>query len=47
MGRNFAQMEMRLIMLQLFHRFNFALGGASAGYNPETFHGINRGTMGW
>eukprot|EP00039_Didymoeca_costata_P009171 m.121292 g.121292 ORF g.121292 m.121292 type:complete len:588 (-) comp14386_c0_seq5:2725-4488(-) len=46
MGRNFAQMEMRVILLHLFHNFKFELGGTTARYNPDTFLGINRGTMG-
>lgn len=46
MGRNFAQMEMRLILVTLFRHFNFELAGSSASYDPETFQGINRGTMG-
>lgn len=46
MGRNFAQMEMRLILLQLFSHFQFELGGSTARYDPGTFFGVNRGTMG-
>lgn len=46
MGRNFAQMEMRLILAMLIRNFNFELAGSSAAFNPETFQGINRGTMG-
>lgn len=55
LGRNFAQMEMRLIMLYLFKRFSFSFAppydkithvksGATPGVNE--FRGINRGTMG-
>lgn len=55
LGRNFAQMEMRLILPYLFKQFEFSLGsayerlagvelGATPGLNE--FRGINRATMG-
>jgi cytochrome P450 len=55
LGRNFAQMEMRLIMLYLFRRFSFSLAppydklmhvksGPTAAI--DAFRGVNRGTMG-
>lgn len=55
LGRNFAQMEMRLILLYLFHRFEFKLAPpydtlttAKLGATPDVheFRGINRATMG-
>lgn len=55
LGRNFAQMEMRLIMLYLFRDFTFSLAPAyqkvtnrvlGADPGPNEFRGINRGTMG-
>ena len=46
MGKNFAQMEMRVILCHLFHHFEFGLDGPSANYDPATFYGVNRGTMG-
>lgn len=55
LGRNFAQMEMRLIMLYLFRDFDFTLAqpydklmGAKLGASPDIgeFRGINRATMG-
>jgi len=55
LGRNFAQMEMRLIMLHLLWRFTFQLAppydrlvGEDSCPAPDVaeFRGINRGTMG-
>mmetsp|Transcript_15004 Transcript_15004/g.31422 ORF Transcript_15004/g.31422 Transcript_15004/m.31422 type:complete len:622 (-) Transcript_15004:275-2140(-) len=55
LGRNFAQLEMRLIMLYLLQRFEFKLAppydqlmGVETGVLPGVleFRGINRGTMG-
>jgi cytochrome P450 len=55
LGRNFAQMEMRLIMINLLSRFDFTLAppydrliGVTTGPAPgvSEFRGINRGTMG-
>jgi len=55
LGRNFAQMEMRLIMLYLFRRFSFSfappydkLMHVKSGPTADIgeFRGINRGTMG-
>jgi len=55
LGRNFAQMEMRLIMLYLLRRFDFRLAPpydeltaaeSSAAPGASEFRGINRGTMG-
>jgi len=55
LGRNFAQLEMRLILLHLLRRLEFQLAppydelvgqelGVVAGL--QQFHGVNRGTMG-
>lgn len=55
LGRNFAQMEMRLILLNLFRDFDFKLAppydtliGSKMGPAPEQheFRGVNRATMG-
>jgi len=55
LGRNFAQMEMRLIMLYLFRRFSFSLAPPydtlmhkECGPVPDVdeFRGVNRATMG-
>lgn len=57
LGKNFAQMEMRLILVYLLRRFDFGLaasydalqyGGSSAtSLEPKAFRGVNRGgTMG-
>jgi len=55
LGRNFAQMEMRLIMLNLLRSFEFTLAppydglmDAKCGPTPKAgeFHGVNRATMG-
>ena len=44
MGRNFAQMEMRIILVYLFHSCHFSLAGHAA--EPDFGMGVNRGTMG-
>merc|ERR1711894_480613 len=55
LGKNFAQMEMRLILSYLIHAFDFTLAGPYSHLqgreNPvvpgeHDFRGINRGTMG-
>jgi len=57
LGKNFAQMEMRLILSYLLHRFTFELAPpydslygfsvAADSTNPHSFRGVNRsGTMG-
>ena len=48
MGRNFAQMEMRIILAYLLHQFDFELTGpvAGPGFDRAQFNGVNRGTMG-
>ncbi|CAE7520862.1 CYP714A1 [Symbiodinium pilosum] len=57
LGKNFAQMEMRLILSYLFHKFEFALAPPydaladttikASDTNPKNFRGINSGgTMG-
>jgi len=55
LGRNFAQMEMRLIMLYILRDFEFflaspfdSLAGKELGplAGPRDFRGVNRGTMG-
>eukprot|EP00397_Hematodinium_sp_SG-2012_P018463 GEMP01018916.1.p1 GENE.GEMP01018916.1~~GEMP01018916.1.p1 ORF type:complete len:552 (+),score=134.41 GEMP01018916.1:76-1731(+) len=43
-GRNFAQMEMRIIFAHLLHYFDFALHEKYV--NAENYFGINRGTLG-
>jgi cytochrome P450 len=46
MGKNFAQMEMRVILAYLFHEFDFSLAGSSEGFDRKTFLGVNRATLG-
>jgi len=55
LGKNFAQMEMRLILAHLLKRFHFLLAPPhdqfmsstfSATPGADEFHGLNRGTMG-
>merc|ERR1712151_544517 len=58
LGRNFAQMEMRLILSHLLHRFDFVLAPphdvlagvdsvmSTAAEGASLFRGVNRGTMG-
>jgi len=56
LGKNFAQMEMRLILSYLLHRFDFTLAApydrlalettSAASPSRYDFRGINRGTMG-
>ena len=46
MGKNFAQMEMRVILAYLFHDFTFELGGSTAGFDRVSFQGVNRATLG-
>merc|ERR1711908_128096 len=55
LGKNFAQLEMRLILTQLLHHFHFSLAApydqlskdlSSAPSEMVAFRGINRGTMG-
>lgn len=55
LGRNFAQMEIRIIMLQLFRHFDFSLappydalplGQSGPAPGPNEFRGVNRATMG-
>lgn len=46
MGMNFAQMEMRLILAHLLANFRFELAAPTKHYDPKSFLGINRGTMG-
>merc|ERR1712110_586754 len=55
LGKNFAQMEMRLILLYLLRDFDFSLAspydqlaGQELGATPAAsdFRGVNRGTMG-
>jgi cytochrome P450 len=55
LGKNFAQLEMRLIILYLLRDFSFSLSPAyqrlmnrtcGAAPAPEEFRGVNRGTMG-
>mmetsp|Transcript_3323 Transcript_3323/g.8034 ORF Transcript_3323/g.8034 Transcript_3323/m.8034 type:complete len:545 (+) Transcript_3323:2-1636(+) len=45
-GRNFAQMEMRVVLSHLLHNYTFTLAEPTAGADPSQFMGINRGTMG-
>merc|ERR550514_2514170 len=44
--RTHMQMEMRTILAHLFRDFTFTLAAPTAGYDRETYQGINRGTMG-
>lgn len=46
MGKNFAQMEMRVILAYLFHHFDFSLAGTTADFDRKTFLGVNRATLG-
>jgi cytochrome P450 len=46
MGKNFAQMEMRVILAHLFHEFDFSLAGSTEGFDRKTFLGVNRATLG-
>merc|ERR1712232_807118 len=56
LGKNFAQMEMRLIVAYLIRRYTFPLGkpydqlkGVLSGptiSDPKEFRGVNNGTMG-
>lgn len=51
LGLNFAQMESRVILTQLFHRFSFEFADptkskANQAHTREHFLGANRGTMG-
>jgi hypothetical protein len=46
MGKNFAMMEMRIILSHLFRNFSFALAEPVLKRDPASFLGINRGTMG-
>jgi len=45
-GKNFAMMEMRIILAHLFHNFSFDLAEPVKSRDFEKFRGINRGTMG-
>eukprot|EP00439_Symbiodinium_sp_Y106_P062637 s2455_g9.t1 len=55
LGKNFAQMEMRLILSYLFHKFSFSLAPPydtlmdatikASDTNPRTFRGINAGAV--
>jgi len=46
MGKNFAQMEMRVILCSLFKRFWFDLAPPTSTFNRKTFLGVNRATLG-
>ena len=46
MGKNFAQMEMRVILCHLFRNFMFELAPPTSTSNPEDFVGVNRATLG-
>jgi cytochrome P450 len=46
MGKNFAQMEMRVILVYLFHHFEFQLAGSTAKFDRANFLGVNRATLG-
>mmetsp|Transcript_1282 Transcript_1282/g.1636 ORF Transcript_1282/g.1636 Transcript_1282/m.1636 type:complete len:195 (-) Transcript_1282:420-1004(-) len=45
-GKNFAHMEMRAILCYLLRDFSFELTDEYSGVDPETFQGVNYGTMG-
>jgi cytochrome P450 len=56
LGRNFAQMEMRLIIAYLLHQYSFELAppydklmnqtSSVNAYGPDDFRGVNQGPMG-
>ena len=46
MGKNFAQMEMRIMLAYYFHHFTFSLGGTTSHYDRQKFVGVNRATLG-
>ena len=46
MGKNFAQMEIRVILAHLFHEFEFCLSGSSKTFDRKSFLGVNRATLG-
>ena len=46
MGKNFAQMEMRVILCSLFKRFSFDLAPPTSTFDRKTFLGVNRATLG-
>ena len=46
MGKNFAQMEMRVILFTLIRRFHFDLAPPTSAFDRKTFKGINRATLG-
>eukprot|EP00946_MAST-07B_sp_MAST-7B-sp1_P005118 g5118.t1 len=46
MGKNFAQMEIRVILAHLFHEFEFCLSGSSETFDRKSFLGVNRATLG-
>jgi cytochrome P450 len=46
MGKNFAQMEMRVILAHLFREFTFALAKPTKDFERSSFLGVNRATLG-
>ena len=46
MGKNFAQMQMRVILCSLFRRFSFDLAPPTSTFDRKTFLGVNRATLG-
>lgn len=46
MGKNFAHMEMRVILYTLFRHFSFDLAPPTSAYDSKTFMGVNRATLG-
>eukprot|EP00949_MAST-11_sp_MAST-11-sp1_P000927 g927.t1 len=45
-GKNFAQMEMRVILAKLIRDFHFELGRSARNIDPSTYLGVNRATLG-
>ena len=44
-GKNFAHMEARIILIYLFKNFNFKLPDGLNSYNWEDYRCINKGTL--
>ena len=44
-GKNFAQMEARVILIYLFSKFSFKLDKCFDDFDLSTYYGINRGTL--
>ena len=44
-GKNFAQMEARVVLIYLFSKFSFKLDNCFHDFDLSTYYGINRGTL--